>query len=773
MVCACASRADVAVLADHGEGQRVAIYVDDHALDAPNYDDVDWYDAEFVGDRACTEAFLAEELRHYLAKLGATDPSTIQRFSLAELAVSDGPPVRLVVGHAALLPGIVDPAWFQGPESYAIHAVQRSGVTTIILSGYDTAGTVYAVYEFLERLGCRWYAQGTDGEVIPQKDRLEYPVTAYQGKPFLRKRGGTALASSPDMLLWAARNKLNATFYTDLRRFPMAKMLGFIDFEGGHLSWKMLNPDDAYPYTLANNPYAFVTDPSTNTTGGEDRDTDGTLTYYEAHPEWFGYDATRGVRDVWHPDEPRGLTVLRNFCISNETGRNVWIQRALEDIRNRPYLDTIYIDLNDTPRFCECAECVRRTPSDWNLLLMCELARAVDQTGLKTKIGINFYTYTRTDVPPSEPVNLTEAEYARLEASYAPIRRCYAHAIDDVDCYEPLSPAECNRATATFFVGWHDAGFRDKYMIVDYLNRGPWCWTPALVADRIVEDYRIYDEKLNVIKGWMAFGIRPPFGAKLWDYYVFAKLCDKGMAAHAAYPALKKAFFSEYFGEFQGDAVAAAFEAARAAFENISYFHNRPHAVFEGILAQSRPDMLRESAIDGTTGPWRMPLESVEDLFPFAHLGYATQPNTGANSVDVQEMRPLLADLKTRVEMVQLGDANDVYARRWQEVRAQLIHGYWLAQLLIALVDTAKADIEKDVDASATALTGIGECLDVLKSDVVQPFGTMNEGPWLIALHETLRQHPDTLDALAAKYPELRESPRVPGPPPAPPRPKP
>lgn len=759
-----------AVLAD-GSDLRSAIYVPERALGAPGHDQVDWYNDDTMEDRACTEAFLARDLAHFLARLAQADPDAIAILPLSKLEATDGPPVRIVVGHADALKAWTEDEWFNGSESYAIYPDEHSAFTTIVLSGVDTAGTVYAAYEFLERLGCRWYAPGPDGEVVPKRQRIEYSDKPYFGRPALRKRGGTALASSPDMIFWAARNKLHATFYTDLRRFPMAKMLGFIEFDGGHLSWKMLNPTEAYPFTGEDNPYPFVEDPATGDTGGTDLDADGTLSYYEAHPEWFGYDAARNVRDVWHPDEPRGLTILRNFCISNDAARNVWIHNALKDIGSRPYLDTIYVDLNDTPRFCECETCAAKTPSDWNLQLMRDLARAVDHAGLNTKVGINFYTFTRTDQPPTAPVDLSESEYDRLEASYSPIRRCYAHAINDEDCYEPLSPAECNRATAIFFSSWRDAGFRDKYMIVDYLNRGPWCWTPALVADQIVEDYRIYREDLDVIEGWMAFGIRPPFGAKLWDYYTFAKLCDKGMDAHADYTERKRAFFDDYFGEPQAGAVEAAFHAARDAFTNISYFHNRPHAAFEGILAQSRPGLIREAAIDGATGPWASGFDAIEDLFPFEHLSYASRPDQGANSVDIEEMRPLLADLKARIDAVQLGDASAIQARRWSEVRAHLLHGYYLAGLIIALVDVAKADLESSDPEPAAAR--VSECVEALKSDLVQPFGGMNQGPWLMALYDTMQKHPESFEALMTKYPDLREPPRVPGPPPAPPQPNP
>ena len=36
-------------------------------------------------------------------------------------------------------------------------------------------GTIYAVYDFLEELGCRWFFPGEYGEVVPRKKTIEVP----------------------------------------------------------------------------------------------------------------------------------------------------------------------------------------------------------------------------------------------------------------------------------------------------------------------------------------------------------------------------------------------------------------------------------------------------------------------------------------------------------------------------------------------------------------------------------------------------------------------
>jgi hypothetical protein len=609
---------------------------------------------------------------------------------------------------------------------------------------------------------------------VPVSDRVEWTGGTYRGKPALKLRGATALIRSPEILLWAARNKLNATFYTDLRRFPMAKMLGFADFEGGHLSTQMLNPDDAYPYRGEDNPYPFVIDPETGQRGGEGRGGTGALTYYEAHPEWFGYSREFGDRDVWRPDDPRGATIMRNFCISNAGARAEWVKNASAFIESKPYLDVVFVDLNDTPKFCECAVCLENNPADWNLLLMRQLAAAVRDAGLDTKVGVNFYTYTRTDLPPTEPIELTEAEYASLQPSYAPIRRCFAHGVVDRHCHEPQSPAESNRYNAEFFDSWRAAGFTGQYMVVDYINRGPWMWLPAMVSKRFAEDFLTYSVELDAIESWMAFGVQPPFGAKTFDYYLFAKLCDKGAEAAHRHDEL----FAQYCRNVAGSEHAAEFQAlmelTAQTFVNISYFCNRPHSIFEGILAQYRPQMVRGAAIEPERNPWRLPYGGIEDAFPFEHLAYTAQPDEGANSLDIEEMRPLLEQLHGAIESFDRAELSDNARDRWEGVRPQLRYGYHFAHVLIGLADAFRFELEDDAAARGETLLALSEHLTVLEDAALAEYWNWaKQGPWRMALHHLLENSPEERGILAAEHPFLAEMPRGPqgGPPPQRPRP--
>ena len=58
--------------------------------------------------------------------------------------------------------------------------VARQGVG---LMGESDEATSYAIYEVLDRLGCRWYMPSEMGEVIPRRSTISLPIMDFAGKP--------------------------------------------------------------------------------------------------------------------------------------------------------------------------------------------------------------------------------------------------------------------------------------------------------------------------------------------------------------------------------------------------------------------------------------------------------------------------------------------------------------------------------------------------------------------------------------------------------------
>ena len=82
----------------------------------------------------------------------------------------------ILVGHSQRVKdlSVTVPSGFTfqlNEEGFVIKTVENS----LILAGNEDGeyrGTIYAVYAFLEKLGCRWFFPGEFGEVVPEIDTI-------------------------------------------------------------------------------------------------------------------------------------------------------------------------------------------------------------------------------------------------------------------------------------------------------------------------------------------------------------------------------------------------------------------------------------------------------------------------------------------------------------------------------------------------------------------------------------------------------------------------
>jgi hypothetical protein len=144
----------------------------------------------------------------------------IQKISGAELPIADDsrtPAGALIlVGKSRLtdamqieVPAGLTPA--RQEESFIIQS--KNG--NLILAGNDAGpyhGTEYAVYDFLNRLGVRWFMPGEFGEVVPQQKTIALGEYAVREKPDFILRNWWLIAT-PEMAAlerrWKIRNKMN------------------------------------------------------------------------------------------------------------------------------------------------------------------------------------------------------------------------------------------------------------------------------------------------------------------------------------------------------------------------------------------------------------------------------------------------------------------------------------------------------------------------------------------------------------------------------------
>ncbi len=169
---------------------------------------------------------------------------------------------------------------------------------TLILAGGRPRGALYAVYELLETLGCRFWAPGES--TIPKRATLTtvWPINVVYTPPFLYREHYTSSVQQ------------DAVFATRMR-------------ENGHHQTQ--NADWGGHYSIIGFVHTF----------------DALLPpakWLKDHPDWFGPGA----------QQP---------CLTNAAARQEIVKSALEKVRANPTAGIISVSQNDNMTPCQCANC--------------------------------------------------------------------------------------------------------------------------------------------------------------------------------------------------------------------------------------------------------------------------------------------------------------------------------------------------------------------------------------------------------------------------------
>ncbi|NQU09636.1 DUF4838 domain-containing protein [bacterium] len=114
------------------------------------------------------------DLAHYLGKMSG---ATIEILTNAPAAGDKRVPI--LIGDLAVKTFGATKKHTRMKQGYRL-TVGKKGVG---LSGESDESTSFAIYELLERLGCRWYLPSEMGEVIPQRKTIALPVMDVSSAP--------------------------------------------------------------------------------------------------------------------------------------------------------------------------------------------------------------------------------------------------------------------------------------------------------------------------------------------------------------------------------------------------------------------------------------------------------------------------------------------------------------------------------------------------------------------------------------------------------------
>ncbi|MCC6797113.1 MAG: DUF4838 domain-containing protein [Candidatus Hydrogenedentes bacterium] len=247
----------------------------------------------------------AGELQRYLERIsGAQLPIISDDAAPPEFALYVG---RSQQSDAA---GIQIPSGFthqMAEEGYVIQTIPQG----VILAGNEDGlylGTLYAVYDFLERLGCRWYFPGTYGEVVPAQKTIAIGPIHVVERPDFRFRNiwysGWMPVSEPqsqDFALWRERNRMNSLVGLSLP---------------GDGSVSRLAPADQY---------------------------------FDSHPNIYAVDE-------------KGNRMKDMLCLSEPEAVTIAVKTITEEFRAHPEQWTFGFAPPDGHPRCHCARCVAAEP---------------------------------------------------------------------------------------------------------------------------------------------------------------------------------------------------------------------------------------------------------------------------------------------------------------------------------------------------------------------------------------------------------------------------
>jgi len=468
-----------------------------------------------------------------VAELGSTLQGITGREVPAEMERSEGKPA-LVLSHGD---GEQDGfRWEARPDADGGDEYIPD-IRSIELQGHNPRGLLYAVYSLLEALGCRWVAPGTGGERIPRGVRFDLPEEPVADEyirvetPALPGRcliiGHYAFMQEvEEWIVWAARNRLN-TIFLHVIEGPLAL---------GAAPERQWQQHKGMAVALARQRGMTIEHGGHGLAGLLPR------RLFKRMPGAFRYHDGRR-----RPDH--------NFCPTCAEGLAVIQKNAEAHFRAHPEVDVFHVWPDDIAGggWCECERCREYTPAEQGLLAINAIAEALE--GVNPAAQVAFLAYHDTEDVPAKV-----RPRPNVCVSWAPRKRCYAHATDDGACAVNVPRyAETFRAQAEHF---RAAGAQPPRVFEYYLDGILFKSLLPPLATVMQRDLRFYrDAGAHTVQALMT-GDRPWTAPQL-NVWLFARLAwnpDQDLDR------LLADFSRATFGSESAD-LPAYYRALKAAFQ--------------------------------------------------------------------------------------------------------------------------------------------------------------------------------------------------------------
>ena len=423
-----------------------------------------------------------------------------------------------------------------------------------IIAGSNPRSVLLSVYRYLTINGCRWLFPGIDGEQIPIK---EIEATNYHKMADCRYRGQC--------------NEGDESQQCMIETIDFSPKIGLnvymIEFDNPKVYYERYyahkyNPkhrESELPTDITYLQWKRACECEIAKRGLQFHDMGHSLTV-----EPFGIDSTLGWGDTGLTlneeqsrylaliDGKRGLfkgSPLRtNFCMSNKTARDMFVKYACDYAELESNVDYLHLWLaDDSNNHCECPECVKKTASDWYVILMNEVDAELTRRGLDTRIV--FCCYVDTKYAPLEETLNAPDRFSVLACVSGNYHRSVSMSVPEME----LKPYKRNNVSECDTVDEYVAYAREwqRRCKVNVFSYGYHFHTHQYLCPGVIDFARIIHGDVkglaaNGIRGIVEDGSQRSFFPNGFCYYVYAEtLFDNSVD----FDTLVEDYFSHAYGE--------------------------------------------------------------------------------------------------------------------------------------------------------------------------------------------------------------------------------
>lgn len=377
-----------------------------------------------------------------------------------------------------------------------------------MISGPNPRSVLLSVYRYLTECGCAFLSPSSLGEAIPINTKpqdcqiQETPSYRYRG---ISMEGSMSLENLLSFIDWLPKVGMNS-YHSQLKdgytffdrwyshKYNSHKEAEFLDHDTAtKFMEKAANEIEKRGLIYQTMGHGLTCEPFDIKGLGWDKveeDPPKEITPLLAK--------VNGKRAFW-----RGIPVNTNACYSNPKARNRIITYIVNYCMDNPDVDLFHFWLaDDLNNHCECAECVKRIPSDWYVLMLNELDKALEKQEVDTKIVFLLF-YELLWPPAIEKIQNQE----RFILLFAPLARKYNRPFEvnyDLSDLPEFTRNNIHLSSTTeedfsYLKEWRDQFKGDSFIFIYHLMTTGW--------EKDIAGYQLSEVLHKDIRRYQNFGL--------------------------------------------------------------------------------------------------------------------------------------------------------------------------------------------------------------------------------------------------------------------------